>query len=331
MSGTNQFGWRPDPAGVEDVLMTEPNSVFCLAARNVLNSYEETDTHLWVPLVWASPEYRRGAQAIGSCVGWGAELACTILTAKIAYKRRSKKVFREASTEACYGGSRVEGRGKDGSGSRPVGGWSDGSYGAAAAKFVRQFGVAYRDDYSTRTKKPEHDLRRYDGRKEKNWGAYGCGGQGDNGLLDAIAKEKPVKTISQCNSFDDVAAAIAGSKCPVTNASMYGCSMKRDRYGECRWDRQWPHQMCWIAVRFGKRPAALCAQSWGPRTCSGPSGDDHTENLPPRGTPANILGFTWWMPSRDVDRVCRSGDCWAYGDIDGWKLDKTDWSKLWGG
>jgi hypothetical protein len=43
--------------------------------------------------------------------------------------------------------------------------------------------------------------------------------------------------------------------------------------------------------------------------------------------PPNIQGFTWWIPAADIDRICREGDSWAIGDVEGWKIDRADWSK----
>ena len=296
--------------------------IFSLA-NDRLKTTELVDTHLWMPLLWCRPGYRRGAQGIGDCVSWGAELAVTLLTAKHCWKRRSRKRFQEAATEAIYGGGRVE------AACRSFGGWGDGSYGGAAATWLRDYGVLYRRDYSTDTGDPEHDLREYSARRAKNWGAYGCGGKQDRGTLDAVAKEHPVKTTSLCRNFYDVGQAIAVAKCPVTIASSYGCSMRRNNYGECGWRGRWPHQMCLIGVRFGERPAAYCAQSWGPEVASGPSGDEYTDNLPADGTPPNVLGFCWWIPAEDIDDICDAGDTWAIGDVDGWKPDRFNWSGTW--
>lgn len=309
-------GWKPNPEGVTAVLNRPDNPYpdFTAATYNLRQKYasDMVDTMLYEPLLWADPGYRRGAQAIGSCVAWGAEIAATLITAKHAMKSRSKKRYSEASTEAIYGGCRVEALG------RSRGGWSDGAYGASAAQWVKEYGILFRKDYSEETGNPEHDLREYSGRKEKDWGNYGCGGQSDGGKLDKIAREMPVKVISKVNSFEDVATAIAITKNPVTIASDYGCSMRRDRNGFCSWSGSWSHQMCLIGVRFDI-PGALCAQSWGPNTCSGP----HY----PETMPDNIRGFTWWIPARDVTRICQSGDCWAFGDFEKWKRDKTDFSK----
>jgi len=317
------YGWKQNREGVLACVNDERNKhpIFSLS-NDKLRTADLPDTHLWLPLVWCNPNYRRGAQGIGDCVSWGAELGVTLLTAKHCMKRRSRKRFIEAATEPIYGGSRVEAEGRD------FGGWGDGSYGGAAATWLREHGVLYRKDYSEQTGIKDHDLRKYSSQRAKQWGAYGCGGRSDDGRLDQVAREHPVRTTSLCRSFSDVAQSIAVAKCPVIIASNYGCSMSRDRYGECRWRGSWPHLMVLIAVRFGERPAALCAQSWGADVADGSSGDEYTKNLPPGGTPENILGFTWWIPERDINSICSEDDSWALGDLDGWKPDRFNWNRL---
>lgn len=311
-------GWVPDSKGVEAVINDPENlhPVFSSSGRKVMDTYEHLDTFLYEPLIWAKPDYRRGAQGIGDCVSWGVELACTLLIAKAAYKARSKSRFIEASTEDKYGGARVEARGIK------LGGYSDGANGSYAANFVRKWGVLQRVDYSPKTGNSEHDLRVYSSKKAKEWGNFGCGGKDDNGKLDDVARLMPVKTISQVHSAEECAAAIAGSKCPVTIASMYGTDMRRGAGGYCRWNGSWSHQMCLIGVRFAKDGTPegfLCAQSWGPNVANG----EHW----PDSMPENIRGFTWWIPAKDVTRICQGGDSWAIGDVDGWKIDRADWSK----
>ena len=310
-------GWVPNPAGVDAYLNDPKNKhpIFAAAGRDVKQAYEKKDTFLYEPLVQCKPGYQRTAQTIGDCVAHGLELACTVLTAKNLLKLGRGKDFIEAAAEPIYGGARVE------ENSGRLGGYQDGAYGAAAARFVRNYGVLYRRDYSQQTGNPEHDLRVYNGKKAKDWGNFGCGGQNDKGKLDKIAHDFPILSTTQVGGFEDVAAAIAGSKCPVTIASDYGTDMQRDKNGFCRWNDSWPHQMVLLAVRFGSRPGCLCAQSWGMNVSSGP----HF----PETMPGNIRGFTWWIPAEDVDRITRTGDCHAIGDVDGWKIDEFDWADLW--
>jgi hypothetical protein len=305
-------GWKPDYRLIEEGLKEEEHPVFSIAAHDVIKTFERKTTLLYEHLLYVKPDYKRGAQGIGSCVGWGLEMALTLLTAKKFHAAKKRDGFVEVATEACYGGSRCEALGKT------FGGWSDGAFGYAAAKFAKNFGAVYRKDYSQETGSADDNLTVYNVKKEKDWGAYGCGGQDDKGLLDAIARTFPVKTISQVRSFEDVAACIAGAKCPVTIASMYGTDMRRDQNGMCRWNKRWPHQMCLAGVRFDP-DAALCFQSWGPKSASGPKW--------PVDMPDNIAGFSWWIPASEVTRICQD-DCWAIGDVEGWQLDTTDYT-LW--
>lgn len=310
-------GWVRNDAGVTACLENPNNKhpVFAGSARRVMADYEKKDTLLYEPLLRVSPNYARIAQGIGDCVSFGAELAATLLVAKACLKNGRSQDFCEIATEPFYGGARVEMNG-----GRP-GGYEDGAYGAAAAQFAREYGSISRKDHSRVTGNPEHDLRVYSKEKAKRWGNFGCGGQRDGGTLDRLAKEFPCKTTSQVHNFDEIAATIAGSKCPVTIASEYGTDMRRDKDGYCKWNDSWPHQMALIGVRFGRKPGCLCGQSWGPNVASGP----HY----PETMPNNIRGFTWWIPATDIDKIARTGDCHAFGDIDGWKIDPFDWSALW--
>jgi hypothetical protein len=315
---TEFFGWEPNPQGVEDYINDPRNKhpVFMVSAHALMRDYEQKDTMLYENLLWADPNYQRGRQLIGDCVSWGCELGCTTNMAKALRKIGRRDLFIPAATESIYGGARVEALRKQ------SGGWNDGAYGAAAATWVREWGIVQRKDYSAQTGNPEHDLRQYSGQRAKQWGNYGCGGAKDKGKLDELAKEFPVKTTSIVHSFDEIAAAIAGAKVPVTIASNYGTDMRRDKNGFCRWNASWGHQMVLIAVRFGARPGALCAQSWGPQVASGPKY--------PETMPDNIAGFTWWIPAEDCDRIAKQGDSHALGDVEGWKIDPFEWDDVWG-
>jgi hypothetical protein len=314
--------WTPDQRGSGRFAENPGVGQWSDVAANVTAEYEKRDTHLWLPLQWANPHYRRAAQGIGDCGSWGTEFAGTLNLAALCRERGNRQRFCELATESLYGLARVEVMG------RKLGGYTDGSMGWANAQALRDYGALLRMDYSVRTGNPEHDLSAYNSKRAKDWGNYGCGGRNDKGALDEIARENPVKLITRCRRFDDIAAAVAGSRCPVTLASNYGCSMKRDKYGECGWSKNWSHLMCIGAVRFGKRPAVLICQSWGAEVVSGPTGDEYTDGLPAGGTPANIAGFTWWCPAELVDKILSQAgsEAWAIGRLARWKVDKADWS-----
>ena len=309
------FGWRYDPAGIEAAV--KRHGRFADRARHVIRDYERKDTFLSDDIVWCDENWERGAQGIGDCASWGTELAATALIAQMARKRRNRRLFIPAATEGFYGLARVEVQGK----TRDD--WQDGATGFHMSEAVTKFGVLQRKDYSTITGNPDHDLRQYSKERAKNWGYYGCGGEHDKGALDAIAKEHPVRDKAQVKSWEDVAAAIAGSRTPVIIASDYGTDMKRDQYGYCYWKDTWMHLMCILDVRFGKYPGARIFQSWGPRAVTGPSGDEYCDR--PTPSTAGILGTSWWAPPKDVTKICAKwGDCWAFSPIEGFEIPAVD-------
>lgn len=295
----NLCGWVPNPEGSAE-LEGQVGSVGSSAGH--LLSTPKKDAYLWLALLAVLPNWRRGAQGIGDCVSWGAELASTMLMALQHVKGVSRFVA-EAATEPIYGGCRVEALGKR------SGGWSDGAFGAAAAKWMRDWGVLLRVPYAQETGNQEHDLTRYDKERAKNWGNYGCGGQHDQGKLDAMAKLFPCQHVVACKSALEAAAAIANGY-TVTIASMAGYGdMRRDSRGIVRRSGQWAHQMMLGGVRWvAGEPLFRCFQSWGAKSASGPDPGIESEA---------ISGCSWWITAEDLEWICKSGDCWVIGDVHG--------------
>ena len=221
----------------------------------------------------------------------------------------------EAATESIYGGARVEASGVR------RGGWGDGSYGGAAAKWVRKWGVLLRADYSKKTGNDEHDLRRYSSKKAKDWGNYGCGGQRDDtgdGPLDKIAREHPVKTTSLVVNFEEAAAAISNGY-PVPVCSGQGFSSSRDNDGFCRARGSWSHCMLFWGVRFGRRPGLLCANSWGHSV-------DGTRW--PKKMPDSVAACSWWVDADVATRMLRGQDSFAMSGFEGFKRRQVDWADI---
>lgn len=295
-------GWRPNPDGVQRWLSDSDNRhpIFGTASSHLVG--DEETVLLYEPLIRVKPTWKRGTQGIGSCVGWGYELASTAIMAIQAILDASQEFPGEAATEAIYGGSRVEAEGTD------WGGWSDGSYGAAAAKWLKQYGVLLRTNYATQTGISDHDLRLYSATKEKNWGAYGCGGKNDNGKLDAVAKAHPVKTTSLVMSFSEAAKAIGVSKCPVPVCSNQGFTQTRDAEGFCRPSGRWSHCMCFLGVRYGSRPGLLCFNSWGVSN-TGPRWPDTM--------PDAVADCSFWVDADTCDSMFAGEDSFALSDVDG--------------
>lgn len=298
-------GWRPDDERTADFA----SQVRPLASVSpVLLQTERKDVHLWNALKQVHPSWRRGAQGIGDCVSWGAELCATMLMALQSVKGTSQFVA-EGATEPIYGGCRVEALGKD------RGGRSDGAFGASAAKWLRDWGCILRVDMSQETGISEHDLRSYSKTRAKDWGDYGCGGRNDRGKLDGAAREMPIQHVVQVTTVEECAAAI-GNLYPVSIASMAGFGqMRRDSRGVCKRSGQWAHQMMIGGVRWrAGEPEFRIFQSWGD-SCSGPD--------PGINDPA-ISACSWWSTAADVGWILRTGDCWCFGDIQGLPPQRLD-------
>lgn len=298
------FGYEPDPAGAARFLDSLDVRFFSDAAPDAMENAEPVDTFLYRAMDAASRErygrpFAPERQGIGDCVSWGAAHAvyCAEAIEWQLGNRSEPPIF--PSTEALYGGSRVEARGKDGSGSRPVGGWSDGSTGYGAAKWLRDFGVVYREQYEG------YDLRDYSADRAKQYGAYGCGGKDDGGKLDGIAKKTPCRHVVAVKTWDELVAAIT-SGYPVTIASSQGFNKTRDADGFCRAQGTWMHQMCIVGIRFkkmgGGRVGALILNSWG-NYCGGPKWPDDQ----PDGS--------FWAEKSVVERILAQGDSWAIAEV----------------
>jgi hypothetical protein len=312
------FGYRPDPKGVEAFLAELPQPLFRQAGAETVREAKGIDTFLYRSAQKAHVA-RYGKpwvverQGIGDCVSWGWAHGIFVAQAIDWETGRLAEPPSFPSTETIYGGSRVEARGRSGDGASPVGGWSDGSYGAAAARWVRDWGVIYREEVVG------HDLRNYSPDRAKAWGAYGAGGQGDGGKVDTIAKKHPATYVALVTTWAEAAAAIeAGFPIPV--ASMQGFASKRDAHGYAAASGQWAHEMCFVSVRYAKNgspsDALLCLNSWGPNWISGPK------------WPADMPDGSFWVARPIVERMLSAKDSFAVGSVAGfgWRdLHNGNW------
>ena len=302
------YGWTPDPAGVKEFLDELPNRYFSQAAPEAMARAERVDTFLYRPMLRAhQARYGRAwvceKQGIGDCVAWGAMHAVWCSEALSWDLGLIAEPPLMPSTEAIYGGSRVEARNKpEGSG-----GYSDGSYGGAAAKWLKNWGVVYRQPF------PDlgYDLTTYSASRAKSWGNWGAGGEGDKGKLDAIAKKHPARHVVAIRTWEELVAAVTAGF-PVTIASDQGFASRADESGIAAASGRWMHQMAIIGVRFAdKAPpgvkavdAALVLNSWG------------TNWISYAGRyPADQPSGSFWALRPTVERILSQGDSYAIGDI----------------
>jgi hypothetical protein len=306
-------GYTPDPEGVRRFLgELGAERYFSQAAPDAMAKAAQRDTFLYRSMLKAhQARYGKpfvvGRQGIGDCVSWGAMHAVYCAESVSWDLGELPEPPLMPSTEALYGGARVESRGKSGDGTSPVGGWSDGATGWGAAKFLRDWGVVYRKDY------PElgYSLLTYSADRAKQWGAYGCGGEGDKGRLDKIAKEHPCRHVVAVKNWAELAAAI-GSGFPVTIASDQGFASTTDASGVAAARGQWLHQMAIVGIRFaadappGVRAvdAALVLNSWGTKWISYAG-----------KYPADQPDGSFWAEKAVVERILAQGDSYAIGAV----------------
>jgi hypothetical protein len=306
--GTLNFGYRPNPVSTQQFLTTLNKPFLSQAGPELIKKAEANPRYLYRSLYKAyaatqgGTHWVVGRQGIGDCVSWGwAHGADTHLA--VLWELGLVSDWKLAATESIYGGSRVEARGVT------RGGWSDGSYGSAAAKWVSKWGIVHRQPYEGL-----FDLTTYSSSRAKDWGNYGNGGQNDNGKLDEIAKSYPIKGVALCRNFEEAAAAIQ-SGYPIPVCSGQGFSSQRDQQGFCAPRGSWAHCMCFIGVRYD-RPGLLCLNSWGPNWVSGPK---HPEDMP---------DGSFWVDAKVVDRMLSGNDSFAVSGYEGFphrNLNHGDW------
>lgn len=307
-------GYVPNPEGTKEFLKTLPNPEIRMAGpRLEIRAGEPVFLYKALYRAWDSlhpsgPKWRVGRQGIGDCVSWGFAHAADIHLA-VMFVLGDSSEWRPAATEAIYGGSRVEARGKT------QAGYSDGSYGAAAAKWLIEWGVVFREPYNL--KSGLVDLTKYDSNRAKEWGNYGCGGQRDGGELDEFARKHPIRNVALVKNFDGAASAIQ-SGYPVAVCSNVGFTYTRDSKGFARASGSWSHCMCFIAVRFNP-DGLLCLNSWGPDWITGPVYPDDQ----PEGS--------FWVDKETVNRMLSQGDSFAVSGYEGFpprKLEHDKWVLL---
>jgi hypothetical protein len=271
-----------------------------IESAEILNKSGETTVYCLE--VETDHSFFANGYAVHNCVSWGWKHGIDILLA-VMLKQGDTGEWKEAATESLYGGGRVEARGVK------QGGWSDGSYGAAEAKWVsKDGGVTFRQPYA------KFDLSKYSAVRAKDWGNYGNGGKDDNGDFDKIAREHQVKSVVLIRNFREASAAIQ-SGYPIPVCSGQGFSSTRDKDGFARASGRWAHCMCFIGVRFD-RPGLLCLNSWGTNWINGP--------VFPEDQPAG----SFWVDASVVDSMLRGEDSFAVSGYEGFpyrNLTHGDW------
>ena len=293
------MGYTPNPEATERFVASLPFPTLASAGPGLAD--EQRETLLYPALFSVAPDWKRGAQGIGSCVGWGWALSCDILAAcDIVVRGESESYGGRVLEASVYAFSRVEARG-----GRPAG-MSDGSYGGAAAKAVTQFGTLhYGQEYGGQT------FGEYSANREKTWGNTGVPNE-----LEPFAVKHRVATTTLVASFKEAGVAIQNGY-PVAVCSGQGFGMTRDADGFCRAAGSWAHCMMFAGVRYGSRPGLLCVNSWGASN----SGKHYPETMPER-----FKECSFWVDADVCDRMLSGRDSFAIAGYEGFAPRRLpDW------
>ncbi len=289
-------GWVNDPDAVSECLAEMGCRAFRDTEAFAADDDCPEDVFLWEAARKVTGDVlpARDQKSVGSCVAFATASAIEhLLCVQIA--NDADEAYRDLAQEVIYGGSRVE-----------IGGGrirGDGSVGAWAAKWVKDYGIVPRGIHG------KHDLRVYE---EARCRDYGRRGVPDD--LEALAKTHPVKGVANVRSWDECRAALRNGY-PVVVCSDQGFAMERDDEGFCNPRGTWYHAMAVIGVRGGERPGGFLLNSWGPNVHSGPRFPDD----------APACGF--WVDSNVLDRMLRQGDSWAFSQATGFPLrGSCQWS-----
>jgi hypothetical protein len=247
------FGWVNDPVAVNQAMaaMTsgDHDPVFATAAEALKEEVSDTAPVFF----WRAEEKVLGKRLgswdqgqVGTCVSFGfARGVQDLLLWEVAAGEAEEWPGAQIATEPIYGGSRVE-----------VGGGrirGDGSVGAWAARWVKDWGVIPRGKYGA------HDLTTYSESMSRRWGDRGVPDE-----LEPRIKEHPVTAVAMVQTGEDLWTAIGAGK-PVPVCSDQGFTSTRDADGFCRRSGSWAHCMLYrgrfIHPRRGK--CLVEQNSWG--------------------------------------------------------------------
>jgi hypothetical protein len=276
-------GWIHDPAEVKRALAAMARPYFGAAAPHLEGSGAGRTTLLYTAFkdVNGGQYIDYPAQTIGDCVSHGFGHGIDLLEAVQISVGHKPDQFRQTATEAIYGMARVDIGGQRGS-------FQDGAVGAWAARAVTTLGTLSRDVVGP-----------YDGRRAKQWGAYGVPAD-----LEAQAAAHKVETTSLVATFSELEDALANGY-PVTVCSSQGFTLERDSQGFCGPQGTWGHCMLIVGVRAGDRPGACIFQSWGSSMPSGPLALDQPPN-------------SFWADRAVVEQMLSMQDSWALSTFDGY-------------
>jgi len=290
-------GWVEDDDAVRAVQAQQPFRVFADTPAGRADDPLPPSVYLWDAqrklTGKAPPSGNQGP--VGSCVSFGTARAIErTLAAQIVVKGGNADEYKALVEEVIYAGSRVEvGKGRI---------RGDGSVGAWAAQFAKDYGVVDRGKHGG------YDLSAYSPERAREWGRSGVPDD-----LEPVAKEHPVKEITLVKTWSYAKKALA-SGYGIAVCSNQGFAQSRDANGVARASGNWAHCMALDGYHTeGGKEWGHIENSWGPDYFRGPVG---------WGDPP-LSGF--WADSATIGRMLAQGDSWAFSSVKGFPSRKLDW------
>jgi hypothetical protein len=320
------YGYVRDQEGTREFLRELDQPLFRQAGAEVIAGAKGKDAYLYRfadrchRQKYGKPFGPFNQGSAGTCVSMGWSMGSYITQAVDHVTGGLAECPLLVDTSSIYGGSRTAGR------MPPVtnAGWSDGSYGGAAARWVsgrcRQSGIGgilYCQKYG------DIDLTNYSIERSRNWGCYG--------VPLAIAQEAnkhTARAVALCEDWASLTAALESGMCVPICSNVGFASGDRDADGFCKRASTWNHCMVACSLKYAKnngpgsatpmknpRDGILILNSWG----SYVGGGKH---------PADQPDGSFWISRQDAEAILAQGDSFVIGSVDGFKyrdLDHAGW------
>ena len=312
-----QFGYVPDPAGTKEFLAQLEKPTFRQAAAEVIAGAKQRDTYLYRAAdkahraVYGKPFGPWNQGAHGSCVSFGWAMGAYVGQAIEWQTGEQERPPLLVATEPIYGGSRTAAR------LPPVrlAGYSDGSYGAAAARWASGLkngrgGILYREKYGN------VDLSTYSIPLSREWGNSGV-----PDALAVLANDHTARAVALIETWEGLCASLeSGYPVPICSNVGFAATNFRDADGFLPRGGTWNHCMVAISVKYAKnsgvdgappmknpRDGVLILNSWGANWCGG---GKH---------PADQPDGSFWITRQDAEAIVRQGDSFSIGGATGFQ------------
>ncbi len=283
-------GYVPDERAKQEYLETQKYQMF--SEPNIRGSGIGKRALLWRYAKQLDPKCFTEAQTDSDCVSHGSRNARDMTRAvEILLKHEPESWFAMGATEPTYGA-----RGHGGQGMSP----------AKASRFERDVGFLARHDYDL------VDLTKYNSSIGAKWGRSGVPAD-----VQSLCKKNKVGTITLVRSQDELLDALVNGYAAHSgqNASWAADSNAKGVHG--RTPGGWNHDMAICMVDDSKEFFPF--RVWGIMNSWG------FWNQKPKGWPKE---YGEWVPGMiltsadDFDVCVSSGDCWVYGNIDGYPAQR---------